>query len=339
MPKHGISKVITTDLREHPAMRAWGRLRSDRAQPERIEILKGRKETSRRSVYRLMGAGPGGTAVIAKRYREGTANPERSMYAEVLPHLPVATPRYLGSAEEPGGPGCWLFFEDVGSDRYDPRREEHARLAGTWLGLLHTAGAQVGAPAELGDLGPSHYRHCLSSVRERIDRCLCNPALTADDRLVLQAILSRGADLDDAWRRVEAACAKMPTALVHGDFVAKNIRTRADGTELTLVVFDFECAGRGVPAVDLAQYPVLSRGFTANPDLAAYWVVVRDHWPGVTLGDVRSWAHLGTLFRTLVALDWDVWDLGSASTAEPMMSMRFYREALTQAVRGLNWES
>jgi len=337
MPKHGISKLITTGLREHPAVRAWERLRPERVEPERIEILKGRRDTALRSVYRLAGVGPAGTPVIAKQYRQDEAIPERPLYEAVLPHLPLATPRYYGCVKDLDGSDRWLFLEDVGAERYYPTREEHARQAGRWLGLLHTAGARVGPAGWLPDLRPSHYLRQLRSARERIETSLDNPALTAEDRAIVRTILARCSDLDTRWDRVAAVCAGMPETLVHGDFVAKNIRVRTVETNTTLVVFDWENAGWGIPAADLGHYAVPSRGFTANPHPAAYWAVVREHWPGVTFEAVQNWTTVGTLFRTLVSFDWDVLGLASTSTEEPMMAMRFYLGALAQAVRDLGW--
>src|SRR5437667_10889995 len=66
-------------LKTHPAVRAWGQLHPD-SEPLRIEPLRvGR----RRKVYRLQGAGPDGSAVIAKRSRKADALIERTVYEEI----------------------------------------------------------------------------------------------------------------------------------------------------------------------------------------------------------------------------------------------------------------
>src|SRR5258708_20915806 len=69
---------------EHPAVKAWNRLCSKRAEPNLIEILlEGKKGNFESRVYRLHGAGPSGTAIIAKRC---ITNVEQTVYEEILPH-------------------------------------------------------------------------------------------------------------------------------------------------------------------------------------------------------------------------------------------------------------
>src|SRR2546430_7187415 len=86
-------RVIRANLADHPAVRAWRRLGGDRAEPESIQILKevahdrrcdldpfppeGTSRDSvlelspnRSAVYRLVGVGPGGSPVGAKRGSE-----------------------------------------------------------------------------------------------------------------------------------------------------------------------------------------------------------------------------------------------------------------------------
>jgi len=120
---------------EHPAVKAWRELQPAWAGPESIHVLReGRKS----AIYGLTGVGSGGSAVIAKRCRAAAAAVERTVYAEVLPRLPVTSPRYYGSVQDDRG-SCWLFLEDVGGERYATSNEEHCSLAGRWLGLMHTS--------------------------------------------------------------------------------------------------------------------------------------------------------------------------------------------------------
>jgi hypothetical protein len=70
-------KILPSDLLEHPAVKAWSELRSERIEPERIEILK---RSNKGAVYRLPGVGPGNPAVIAKRARQEQAVVERTIY-------------------------------------------------------------------------------------------------------------------------------------------------------------------------------------------------------------------------------------------------------------------
>jgi hypothetical protein len=64
--------------------------------------------------------GPAGAAIIAKRSRQGPALVERTVYQEILPHLPVSGLRYYGCVEEPGGLFAWLLLEDAGGSMAGP---------------------------------------------------------------------------------------------------------------------------------------------------------------------------------------------------------------------------
>jgi len=95
----------------------------------------------------------------------------------------------------------------------------------------------------------------------------------------------------DDW--VAAACAGVPSTLVHGDFRPKNAYLRDDGAGMCLFPIDWEMAGWGVPAADLTRV-----------DLRAYWAVVRERWPDVDLGTVERLALFGQIFRLLAGIGW-----------------------------------
>src|SRR5947208_11232788 len=115
MSERANPRARQADGLEHPAARAWRELRPGRDTPGRIETLHGRQSKAwKRTVYRLAGVGPAGSAVIAKRCLAAQAAPERTLYEEVLPHLPVPVLRYYGFLGEPDGHFCWLFLEDAG---------------------------------------------------------------------------------------------------------------------------------------------------------------------------------------------------------------------------------
>src|SRR5262245_34022806 len=337
MPKHVSKVVIPTNLLEFPAIKAWRELRPALVQPDMIEILKGRKEMARRRAYRLAGVGSDGSAVIAKWCRRAKALIEHTIYEEILRYLPVPTLRGYGLVEEKDGEFCWLFLEDAGEERYSPFIEEHRRLAARWLGLLHTSAARVALGTRLPDRGQGHYLWRLRSARDRILGTLANPALNADNHAVLEAILSQCAILESRWNQVERLCEGMPCTVVHGDFTEKNIRVRTTGTEIAILPFDWGNAGWGVPAIDLAQSPLPFIGFTGNPDIAAYWEVVRDHWPSFDLQTIQQWANLATIFRALTAINWNALSLAYEWVESPMVWMRLYREAMAYAMQVAGW--
>src|SRR5262245_8213230 len=170
--------LVITDLRGHPAARAWSEIRGVPLVPESIEILKNRNDSR---VYRLAGVGPEGSNVIAKQCPKENALAELFIYKKVLAHLPFPALEHYGLLDEQDTRFCWVFMEDAGGVSYSPDIEEHGVLAAEWLGRLHTCGVEVPAGLSLSDRGPDHYLACLRSARDRIRHNLANPALNQDD--------------------------------------------------------------------------------------------------------------------------------------------------------------
>lgn len=334
MPKRTTTEIIRTNLPEHPAVKAWRELRPTRIVPDSVEILHERKKSA---VYRLEGVGPGGTPVIAKRCQTPTALIERTIYEEVLPHLPIPALHYYGFIEE-DDKFCWLFLEDVGREQFSPLIEEHRALAARWLGLMHTSAAHVAAAACLPDGGPGRYMEHLRSARHTILRNLTNPGLSADDVAVLETIVSHCDVLESRWSQVEQCCEAMPPTLVHGDFTGKNLRVRTGQAGIALLPFDWECAGWGIPVTDLAQSARRSRGgFSANPDVVTYWSVVRDHCPSLDLQVMQGLANCGKTFRCLAAINWAAQSLAYEWVESVMCDMRIYQIELLDAIQAAGW--
>src|SRR5206468_3461114 len=138
------SKALASDLLGQAAVKAWGKLRPGRPRPGRVEVLHGRRcKAWKRVICRLEGAGPAGAAVIAKRCPAAHAARERTIYVEILPHLPVPTLHYHGCVEDADEQFCWLFLEDAGEEPYVSLSEAHRVLAARWLGFLHATAARL----------------------------------------------------------------------------------------------------------------------------------------------------------------------------------------------------
>ena len=323
------------NLASHPAARAWSRLHPD-AEPLGIEPLKVRQHKN--MIYRLAGAGPSGAPVIAKRCPREVARLERTVYEEILPRFGVPSLRQYGYLEEPEGLYCWLFMEEANGISYSNLIPEHRAHAARWLGLLHSGLAtDTAAGRALPDAGPARYLGVLQSIREAMQRHLDNPILSEGDLGFLQAMQSRFDDLAAHWSRLEDICDAAPRTLVHGDFNGKNIRLRSVNGESTLLVFDWENAGWGVPAVDLAQLSVQSRRLAANPDLATYGSLVRERWPELPPAAWERLAYCGTVFRTLCALSWDMESLATDWAHQYVGNMHMYAEELENALERLGW--
>lgn len=280
--------VLTEALWEHPAVRAWTAATSLGTAPKCIHVLR---ERHRVAVYWLPGVGRGGAGVYAKRTPSPTATVERTLYEEILPHLPIAGPRYYGNCFD--GPYGWIFVEDVGGERYSQADPDHLELAARWVGTLHVGGAQMLAARSLPDAGPARYLEHLRLGRQKILRGLRTWPFPPGELAVLGAVLSHCDTIEARWVRLEETCQGAPQTLVHGDFQPKNVFLRNDGAGPCLCVFDWETAGYGVPAADLTRI-----------DLRTYWSLVRSAWPTVGFDTVKRLAAGGHVLQALAEVHW-----------------------------------
>lgn len=108
-----VSHVLWGKLDWHPAVAAWRQLAADAPDPERVEVLR---DDPAAAAYRLVGAGPGGAPIIARRTRLMRAKIERALYERVLPHLRRGAPRFCGF--KPDGPElAWVFLAPAAPER------------------------------------------------------------------------------------------------------------------------------------------------------------------------------------------------------------------------------
>jgi hypothetical protein len=319
--------------------RAWIKFQSERVQPEITEMLK-----RKRFIYRLKGVGREGSAVIAKQCKKGNGMLQHTIYKEILSRLPIPTLCCYGFVEEPSGELCWLFLEDAGTEVFRFRIREHRTLAARWLGLMHTSAVHVAATARLPDRGPDYYLEHLQLARDTIQRAVIDSTLSPDDLVVLESIVSQCNVLESCWSKVERFCDRMPQTLVHSDFHQSNIKVRNGQTGIALLPFDWEMAGRGIPAADLT--------YLEQADLAIYWSIVRRSWPYLDVQDIQQMANLGGIFRGLAAISWERWHfeyswenwppqynlLKYELIKEAVMRMRVYLVWIADAMRSATWE-
>jgi aminoglycoside phosphotransferase (APT) family kinase protein len=323
MPPAALVATITTELREHPAARVWHDVQGAAGSPERIDVLR---KPPPSEIYRLVGIGPRHSNVIAKRCRAIHGWTERTVYEDILGHLPVTAPRYYGFKDDGGW--CWLLLEDVGSQRYPESSVPHRALAGRWLGLMHLFAARspdaARAAERLPEAGPGRYLAHLHAACEAILRNLSNPALPDEDVALLETIVREHRVLEARWDWLEEACGGVASTLVHGDFRPKNVYVRDDPSGVRLLPIDWEMAGWGVPATDLPRV-----------DLHAYWSVVREGWTNVDFEAIRRLATFGQIFRFLAAISWATTSLHFDSyqmLERPMASLRVLRARLGEAI-------
>jgi aminoglycoside phosphotransferase (APT) family kinase protein len=316
--------VLWGRLRWHPAVRAWSTFAGDGPEPESLEVLR---KGTKAATYRLVGAGLDGGSVIAQRAPWARAVIDRALYEQILPRLAVTAPRYYGYSED-AGDFVWLFFEDVGRERFSKTDPAHRALAARWLAAMHSGAVGIAAARSLPDGGPPRYLNHLRVGRETIRAHIANPALPPADATTLHRLAADLDALENAWPRIELACTGMPPTLTHGDIQRKNLYVRNGMSGLEFFVIDWEMAGWGVPAADL---PLL--------DLATYWSVVRPAWPGVRRDDVERIAVVGRIFLQLAAIRWVSPALAHAEALwliRPMSWLRAVHERLVDAIGTLD---
>jgi aminoglycoside phosphotransferase (APT) family kinase protein len=303
-------RILDHSLDDHPAVHAWRAVEPQGVVPERIEVFC---DSPNWLLYALLGAGPAGSTVFAKRRPIAAATAERTVYERILPLVPLATPRCYGCKEE--GEFVWFLLQAVDGAPYDESNPDHLAMAGRWVAAMHLAATSLVNSTSLPEAGPERYLAHLVSGRETLRRCLRDSqVLDPAGRLTLAHIVEHLDRIEACWPQIRARCQDAPTTLIHADFRPKNVFMRRSGTGL--VTFDWETAGWGPPAPDLTKI-----------DLAAYWQAVRESWGAVSFETVLEWADVGHLFQILAAINWKSTELAVDTTealATPLVSLKVF---------------
>jgi ATP-binding cassette, subfamily B, bacterial len=329
----------------HPAAVAWRSLGGRK--PRKVEVLRSSR-TRRRGIYRLTGAGPGGVPVIAKLCERTTAEVECPVYEELLPRLPSPSPRFYGKVPDEERRLCWLFLDDVSGRRYSPGGSTHRRLAAEWLAMVQLHSLEILGAADLPDRGARHYLVHLLAGRELITRQLRRLQAEPDAAYVLEDLLWKLELLEEDWDELATFCDTLPQTLVHGDLVSKNLRVMGNGGDAWLAIFDWETAGYGVQAPDLAQLvgperAALGSGkrskhfyrFSANPALDTYRSLLAGSELELSGETVKRAAAVGNLFRCVAGINWTCQQ--ATATWCPTEDFRIYSEWLGSAMSLAGW--
>ena len=212
-----------------------------------MRVLKNRGGSE---VIRLVGAGPDGADVVAKRCAAGAAAREVMVYEQILALCPLPTLRTYGRLD--AGEFAWLFVEYADGVPFDAASRAHRALAGRWLAILHRTSAERGRLRGLPKRDAPYYRGVVAEAHEALIGASTNPALPREDATVVDRLIAHVARLLDVWEAHAAALRSLPETVVHNDFWKGNMRVRADAGGQALLPFDWGAAGWGSPAVDLA---------------------------------------------------------------------------------------
>lgn len=319
---------------EHSAVTAWRKLHSGtglgRVPVERLQ------RRPKGTVYRLIGAGPAGADVVAKRSSRERIARESSAYA-FLAGLPMAAVECYGTVPDAGGEHWWLFVAYAGKENYSLRLRQHRALAARWLAALHTSCPAAPRADGVSDRSLDFYLAQLERGRSAIGEHLADPALERDEIEVLTEIVRQCEILGCRWSEVERICARMPRAFVHGDFAPKNIRVANEGVA-RLLAFDWATGAWGMPAVDLPQVDLAPSTYWANPDLDVYLTSVTSRWPHVTPRDLAANAAVGKTLRSIVCIQLETLGLATDWPHGSVTKMRYYHADLRDAFRALGWQ-
>lgn len=211
---------------------------------------------------------------------------EAYVYERLLPRGPEGPPRFLEA--EQGADGSLLFIEWIdGRVLFEVGERAIWEEAASWLGRFHAAfeGVPVDSPldARLVERDADFHRLWLARARR----------FAVSERRRAAALDWLAARHEDV---VEALVAMDPT-LLHGEFYASNVLVAEEGSSTRVAPVDWELAGPGPGALDLAA---LVCGWPA-PDREA----MRQAYG---LGRGRELAALDLdLARLQVAIQWLGW--------------------------------
>jgi aminoglycoside phosphotransferase (APT) family kinase protein len=297
---------------DHPALMAWRRLGLTVADAARIEVLK---ESFKTSAWRLIGCGPAGSDIVATRRATEATLVERTIYGEVLSRATGPSLRLHGVVDEDDGT-TWMFLDDAGEVMPDLRDPASRALAAAWLGRVHVDLIGVSFAEGLPDRATDDALRTLRSTRVALRAARGDDRLDGDGSRLLDALVGRLDAVEGRWESIAGSVAGLPTTLVHGDYVPKNLRLRRDSDALSLVPFDWEMGGWGVPLRDLTLI-----------DLGAYLEIARPFW-GPRAAELDRFADIGRLFGLLAAVSWEVPGLQSDWPRRPLTRLAVYHERL-----------
>ena len=117
----------------------------------------------------------------------------------------------------------------------------------------------------------------------------------------------------------------------------RNLRIRPGANGPALLVYDWEMAGWGFPATDLAQVDRCARA-----DLDAYYSSARQDFPQLDFSDIQWLANYGNLLRVVDAIYWATLFMvrdAYRSLLKPLQMIGKYEAQLAASLHAVNWSS
>ena len=343
------------------AVRAWERHclslgRPVGRSPGAVTRLKRqRREWHKSAVYRLEGVGDDGSAVVGKRCMRGSGRVERDVYEKLLPRIKLPRLRHYGYLEEDDTGFVWLFIGDAGNAK--PTMADREVIA-EWLARLQAESAPLSGDVPLPDRGPDYYFGLLPAAQKGLAAAVAAAVRSGHDARVLDVIATALDRLECYRGLVSDICARWPRTLVHADFSRKHVRLRRPdaGLPAYVLALDWETAGWGPPAADLADVPWgrsrddIEADSPDMPDHATPWFgpvsldayasAIATTWPGVSRVDVDRLSRVGAVFRIIQATCWATCQVELGGIDKGMGALGAYAPDLVSAITTLDgWQT
>src|SRR5205814_6707947 len=197
----------------------------------------------------------------------------------------------------------------------------------TWLPLLHGSASNRPIRVSLPERGPAWYLETLRTARLGLCQSLPERNWNNLDRSAVERTLVCFEVLERNWHVVEERCVGLPWTLVHCDLQPKNVLIRHTDSGIAFLPLDWEEAGWGAPATDLARI-----------DAVAYWSTARRIWASVELQQVEGQVCCGTLFQALSGVSWELVRLAAGSEHKAVRRLRIYASELNASTLALGLE-
>jgi len=299
----------------------WKTVRPDGRRPLQVTTLKPPHRKS--AVYRLVGAGPNGANVIAKRARRSTIETERRVHQEVLSVLPVSALLLYAAADDEDERYGWLFLEDAGDLEWSPEPAEYRALAAKWFAQVHLGAVSLVGKVALPWLGAAYYVDLVRAARETVSIGLANDALSAGDRELLRQFEADCVVLQTRWSALESVMSGVPSTLSLPGLGVKNARVRIAESGLELLAFDFESAFFGPALIEL--YHV---------DTSVYSKTVGQSW-AIDKEAIEVLARLGGAFGAMKSIPGERPTLMSAWPERSIRKLVYYSGQVAEALQAL----
>jgi hypothetical protein len=286
-------EAIESNILEQPAVKVWLQINPNNELPTRIETLR-RWASSKPFVCRMLGIGAESTSVIAKRCKLAAGLREKLFYEEILPQLGMSSLKYYGSYQEEDE-HLWLFLENAGDQQFSFHKPNDCRAAVEWLMNLHTSSARQGKPSKLIERGPAYYYERLTTAKKILRPHVDRDIFSMSARQTLADTLDLINSIASNWDSIASLYERLPHCVIHGDFKSKNIHLRSDQQQTSVLVFDWEYAGWGIPGIDMWRL-----------DEDQYLAAVKNHWPQTDITTIHELKLLGSIFRFIDSYFWEV---------------------------------